>query len=68
MEAALSEIAELPLDAAVLDAARRVGPPNLRSLEAIHLASAVTLRATEILTFDLRLADAAKSVGVKAIP
>lgn len=66
--AALSGIAELPLDDAVLDAARRIGPPSLRSLDAIHLASAVTLRATEILTFDLRLADAARSVGMKAIP
>lgn len=65
---ALSGIAELPLDDAVLDAARRIGPPSLRSLDAIHLASAVTLRATEILTFDLRLADAARSVGMKAIP
>lgn len=65
---ALSGIAELPLDGAVVEAARRIGPPSLRSLDAIHLASAVTLHATEILTFDSRLADAARSVGVKAIP
>lgn len=68
VDAALSGIAEMPLDDAVLGRARRIGPPNLRSLDAIHLASAVALGAMELLTFDLRLGAAARALGVKAIP
>ena len=66
--AAMSGIAELPLDETVLTRARWIGAPELRSLDAIHLAAAVVLGATEVLTFDARLAAAARSVGVKAIP
>lgn len=65
---ACSGIARQRLDSQVLERACRIGPPSLRSLDAIHLAAAVILGATEMLTFDLRLADAARSVGVKAIP
>ncbi len=68
VDAALSGIAELPLDETVLTRARWIGPPTLRSLDAIHLAAALVLGATEMLTFDMRLAAAARSVGVKAIP
>ena len=68
VDAALSGIAELPLDETVMTRARWIGPPTLRSLDAIHLAAALVLGATEMLTFDMRLAAAARSVGVKAIP
>jgi predicted nucleic acid-binding protein len=68
VESALSGIAGLPLGDAVLERARLIGPVELRSLAAIHLASAIALGATELLTFDLRLAAAAKSVGVRTIP
>ena len=68
VDAALSGIAELPLDETVLTRARWIGPPTLRSLDAIHLAAALVVGATEMLTFDLRLAAAARSLGVKAIP
>jgi predicted nucleic acid-binding protein len=57
-----------PLSEIVVDRARTIGPANLRSLDAIHLSAAVALGATEMLTFDRRLADAAESVGVRAIP
>jgi uncharacterized protein len=66
--AALSGIAELRLDDSVLERSRNIGPASLRSLDAIHLASAVAVGATELLTFDHRLAEAAEAVGVKAIP
>jgi predicted nucleic acid-binding protein len=66
--AACAGIARQPLSPVVLNRARAIGPASLRSLDAIHLAAAVSLGATEILTFDLRLAEAAASMGVKAIP
>lgn len=66
VDAALSGVAELPLDDVVLDRARTIGPAGLRSLDAIHLASAITLGATAVLTFDRRLAAAAQSLGIKS--
>ena len=68
VSSACSGIARHRLDSGVLERAHRIGPASLRSLDAIHLAAAVVLGATEILTFDLRLAAAAESVGVKAVP
>lgn len=68
VELACSGIALHPLDSAVLDRARRVGPPQIRSLDAIHLAAAVALGVGEMLTFDRRLAEAAQALGVRAIP
>jgi predicted nucleic acid-binding protein len=52
----------------VLERARLIGPAERASLDAVHLASAVVLGATELPAFDLRLAAAANSVGVRAIP
>jgi predicted nucleic acid-binding protein len=66
--AACAGIARYPLHPTVMNRAQRLGPATLRSLDAIHLASAVSLGVTEILTFDRRLAQAAEAVGVKAIP
>jgi uncharacterized protein len=65
---ACSGIARQRLDSRVLDRARYIGLASLRTLDAIHLAAAVILGATQILTFDLRLATAAESLGVKAVP
>jgi predicted nucleic acid-binding protein len=64
---ALSGIDELPLRPAVLDRARTIGPPVLRSLDAIHLASAVLLEADQLLTFDDRLAAAAHGEGLAVL-
>lgn len=68
VEQALAGVAELALGDAVLQRARRIGPSTLRSLDAIHLASVLTVGADTVLTFDERLASAANSIGVKAIP
>ena len=57
----LEGLALLPLDAAVLDEAASLNPAGLRSLDALHLATALSVR-DEIgvfLTYDQRLADAA---------
>lgn len=62
--AALAGIAEFPLNEAILERARRVGPDELRSLDAIHLASAIAVGADSILTYDDRLAGAADSAGL----
>jgi len=46
----------------VVSAARWIGPLPLRSLDAIHLASAVLSQATVLVTYDQRLIEAARSV------
>jgi predicted nucleic acid-binding protein len=49
------------LTPALLDLSARLGPPELRTLDAIHLAAASALRdeLTVLVTYDHRLADAA---------
>ena len=64
---ALSGVAEYALDDQVLLRARRVGADELRSLDAIHLASAIAVGADAILTYDTRLAGAAAAVGLDAL-
>jgi uncharacterized protein len=64
---ALSGVAEFPLDDLLLRRACRVGADELRSLDAIHLASAIVVRADAILTYDLRLADAAAAAGLEVL-
>lgn len=68
LSAACSGVARQRVDSTVLTRACTIGPGHLRSLDAIHLSAALSLGAVEMLTFDERLAQAAKSVGVKAIP
>ncbi|SDI89305.1 Predicted nucleic acid-binding protein, contains PIN domain [Frankineae bacterium MT45] len=64
---ALSGIAEHPLDELQLHRARRVGPESLRSLDAIHLAAAIAVGADSVVTYDLRLAEAASSAGLAVL-
>lgn len=66
-EAALSGIAEFPLDDIVLQRARRVGQDQLRSLDAIHLAAAIAVGADSLLTYDDRLASSAAAVGLNVL-
>ena len=61
---ALSGIAERPITADVVSLARRIEPNVLRSLDAIHLATAVLLDADTVLTYDDRLAEAARHNGL----
>ena len=64
---ALAGIAEFPLQESVLVRARRAGADGLRTLDAIHLASAVAVGADSVLTFDDRLADAAAAEGITVL-
>lgn len=60
IEDALSGIAERPVAADVVSLARRIAPNVLRSLDAIHLATAVLVDADVMITYDDRLAVAAR--------
>lgn len=52
--------------AAVLDGAGHQPPPQLRSLDAIHLATALALgpRLDAVVVYDTRLAEAARAAGL----
>jgi predicted nucleic acid-binding protein len=64
-EEALRRIQLLRVNDRVLRAAGRIEPAELRSLDAIHLASAGALgpAVRQIVTYDERMADAAQSAG-----
>ena len=51
---------------AICDAAARLGPANLRSLDAIHLATALAAGddLDGIITFDARMTQAAEDLGL----
>jgi hypothetical protein len=55
---------EHPMDSQVVALARRLRPPVLRTLDAIHLASALLLDADVVLTYDARLAEACVENGL----
>jgi predicted nucleic acid-binding protein len=56
----------LTLDDALLDAAAALGADDLRSLDAIHLASALELEGTlhALVTYDERMLASARSLGL----
>jgi uncharacterized protein len=56
----------IDLNGAIVALASRVGPATLRSLDAIHLATAMELGSDleALVTYDQRLADAARTIGV----
>ncbi len=59
-------LALVPIDDGVLDVAAELEPAGLRSLDALHLATAISL-GSEIglfVTYDERLADAAGNQGL----
>ena len=64
----LSRIALVPLDDRVLGAAAEVGPAGLRSLDAIHLATALSLFGLDsFVTYDQRLFEAASAAGFRTM-
>lgn len=64
--ALLAEIALSPLDAPVLEIAALLEPATLRSLDAVHLASATTLGSgTTFVAYDGRLLATARGVGLQ---
>ncbi len=64
IDVALSGVAERPLTDDVISLARRVAPPVLRTLDAIHLATAILLDVDLVLTYDDRLTDACRHNGL----
>ena len=65
---ALTKLDLVAVSNTLLDAAATIKPPELRTLDAIHLAAALTapdLRA--IVTYDSRLARAAASTGIAVV-
>lgn len=57
------------LDESVVAVAGGLEPPSLRSLDAIHLASALAMRdeLEALVTYDRRLADAARGAGLRVV-
>ncbi len=53
----------------ILVAAGKILPPDVRSLDAIHLATAALLGSNlgELVTYDARLASAARANGIRVI-
>ncbi|CAN5163877.1 type II toxin-antitoxin system VapC family toxin [soil metagenome] len=63
VDVALSGILSLPISDEVVSIARRIAPPLLRSLDAIHLASAALIDADLVVAYDVRLLSAARELG-----
>jgi len=64
--AALTAITLLALDDPVLEAAAELDPAELRSLDALHLATVVSLGedVDRLYCYDSRLTDAAQALGI----
>lgn len=60
IDGAMSGIDERTMSAEVVSVARRIEPLVLRSLDALHLATAVLVDADLVVTYDERLADACR--------
>lgn len=63
IETALSGVLQVPLSEQVVSLARRLGPSSLRTLDAIHLASATLLGADLVCTYDRRMLISATELG-----
>jgi predicted nucleic acid-binding protein len=64
---ALSGVSEIPIEGAVTSLARRIGSASLRSLDAIHLSTALVMNADYLVTYDRRLASVAEEMGVEVL-
>ena len=61
-------IGVIEVDEAIAATAARLEPPALRTLDAIHVAAALALfRVDAFVTYDERLADAARVVGLAVV-
>lgn len=63
----LDGVALAALDRAVYRSAGFLPMPYLRTLDALHLEAAMRLDAAAVLTYDRRLGEAARSVGLDVI-
>lgn len=62
----LFDVILLPLEDALLDEAASLRPPGVRSLDALHLATALSVRDDlgAFVTYDERLAETAEAHGL----
>lgn len=67
IEVVRSGVYERPITAEVLSLAAHLGPDALRSLDAIHLATAVLLAVDVVVTYDDRLARACRHNGFTTV-
>lgn len=67
VDTALSGFTERPIDEQVIGLARRLGPSSLRSLDAIHLATATLLDVDLVCAYDQRLLTSASELGFRTI-
>jgi len=65
----LERIALIKVDEAILNQAARLEPVDLRSLDAIHLATALSVQQylEAFVVFDRRLAEAAERAGLRVV-
>jgi hypothetical protein len=65
-EQVLKRLAFLQMDDRILATAARLLPPDLRTLDAIHLASALAVQSdlAALVTYDRRLADSAARANI----
>ena len=68
-ERILDGIALVPIDEAILREAATLGPKDLRTLDAIHLATAISLRpdVRTMITYDIRQSQAASALGLAVL-
>jgi predicted nucleic acid-binding protein len=59
----------LPVSRAIVEQAAALVPTDLRSLDAIHLASALSVKAdlTALIAYDSRLCSAATESGIEVL-
>lgn len=65
----LRDVEVVEVHPSIAAAAAAVGPPGLRTLDAIHLATALSLlpELDAFVTYDDRLAEAARAIGLPVI-
>lgn len=64
LDQVMDGVSVAPLDRQVVSTSQIIGPPLLRSLDAIHLATAVLLRVDRLVTYDQRMLDVAAGLGI----
>ena len=64
----LASVAIVELDQSIAERAAAIGPTGLRTLDAIHLATAVEIGPIDaFVTYDDRLAEAARGIGLPVV-
>lgn len=69
LEVVVASIEIIEVDAAIAQRAALMGPPGLRTLDAIHVASALALSSEmdAFVTYDQRLVDVARAIGLPVV-